>query len=110
MTGADITSGEALTIVLTVQSLLFAALSIAAVLGEETEYGRALPTDAFSLAMAIALVVSFLGLGAVAAWWDAFITPVPKNIGAWITAVSIPVATVAESAFAWWIALAQRDS
>lgn len=95
---------------LTVESLLFAALSVGVALAETTEFGRPLPTSAAFYAGSIAFVITLLAAGAGAAWFGAYTAPGPSGVQEIVAASAIAVGILAEVVFAWWIVLAVRDS
>lgn len=100
---------DALTTLLTVESLLFAALSICVALGQPTEFGRRLPTSPLAFSLTAAGAVTLIAFGAATAWINAYLDPCPATAEEWIEGIALGAGIVAQAVFAWWVALAMRD-
>jgi hypothetical protein len=101
---------DALVVLLTVETLLFAAFAVGAALGATTEFGRPLPTSMAAFGVAVSIVVTLVAAGALAAWSDAYIHHGIHNPYQAVEAAAILVGIVAEVVFAWWTTVALRGS
>lgn len=94
-------SANALTTLLTTESLLFAVFALTLSFGS-SPVARAVPTSAArQIATSAAAVLTFLGTGATVAWIDLFICPWPARFVQWFPAVAIAVGILAQPIFAW---------
>ena len=105
-----LSTADALMTLLTVESLLFTALSVGVALAGATEFGRNLPTSATFYAGSIAFVITLLAVGAGAAWLGAYADSWPSDGREVVAALAIAVGIVAEVVFAWWIVRAIKGS
>ena len=100
---------EALTILLTVEGLLLAALSISSALAGETKSGRQLVSSAFRFGLLTAMVISAVALGAASAWSQLFEGRLSDG-WAFLPSLALAIGIVAQPLFALWIALSLRGS
>jgi hypothetical protein len=97
---------QALTTLLTVESLIFAALGIGIAVTAAVPGGRSPYLVKGKLARRIALTLTAVAVGAGTAWWQVFMRPVhPHGFPAWSQAVGVAIAVVAQPYFAWRLAL-----
>lgn len=101
-------SGDSLTLILTVESLLFAVFAAAIGLSSVTSTPRRLLPEAKSLSVWAALVLTFLSASALVAWWYVFVDDGSWSVSALAGAAGLAVGIVALPAFAWSIARALR--
>jgi hypothetical protein len=108
MFGGDFTDANALASLLTVESLLFAALSVAVTLSNPGSRPRDLRVQPVTLGY---LAVGFLGLvafGAFMAWWSIFATDWPCSFRGSVIAGTLALAILGQPLFAWLIASGLR--
>lgn len=98
-------SADALSLLLTTEALLLAALTISVVLTEPSPSGRNPLVARGWLAIAVALAITAVATGAGAAWVDLFTHPWPVELTGGIEAVAVAVGIGGQPLFAWWIAL-----
>jgi len=92
---------DALTLLLTVESLLLAALAAAvALMGPQAAGGRPIAVGG-GLAALIAAAITMVAVGAGAAWSSLYITPGPRGLTAWIEAIALAVGIIAGPLFSW---------
>jgi hypothetical protein len=102
-TGVTLTFTEvnALTALLTTESLLFAAFGVAIGLGSSAAALTLQAPAARKLAVVSAVVLTFVGAGAMVAWTELFIVSAwPARFGEWFPVVAIAVGIVAQPTFA----------
>jgi hypothetical protein len=100
---------QALTTLLTVESLTFAAFGIGFAVTVPVMGGRTPYLSTGRLARAIAIVLTLVAASAATAWWEVFMQPTaPRGLFAWAQALGIVVALVAQPYFAWRVALGSR--
>jgi hypothetical protein len=100
---------QALTSLLTVESLTFAAFGIGIAVTAAVPGGRSAYLMQGKLARRIALCLTAVATGAGTAWWEVFVEPdAPTGFFAWSQAGGIAVAIVAQPYFAWRLALGVR--
>jgi hypothetical protein len=100
--------GEMLPLLLTTESLLFAALSAIVALSGETEFGRPLLTPPFGFGLTLAAAIWFASLGALVAWIDV-IGWTPTGASATVAAYALLVMILVEPLAAIWVAFALRN-
>jgi hypothetical protein len=96
---------DALTLLLTVESLLIAALAVAISLtGPKPAGGKPFVVKG-GLVLLIAFAITIVAAGAAAAWFALYVDVGPSGVEQWVEAVSLAVGIVAGAAFAWglWI-------
>jgi hypothetical protein len=104
------TAAQSLTLLLTTESLLFAALSISVTLSSPTLGGRGITRrDVFRLAAAVVTVLGFIAIAAGFAWWQIFGDNWPTGWLSRIEGIGIAVGIVAELGIAIVITKAVRD-
>lgn len=106
----QLSAGEALVVLLTVETLLIAVFTLAAAFAETTEFGRRLPTSVATFATLTAAAITVVGVGGLAAWSDAYVNGGIHNPYQAVEAIAILAGLMAEIAFAWWTAAGLRDS
>jgi hypothetical protein len=100
---------QALTDLLTVESLIFAALGIGVAVTAAVPGGRSPYLTQGKLARRIALTLTAVAVAAGTAWWQVFMRPVhPNGFFAWSQAVGVAIAVVAQPYFAWRLALGAK--
>jgi len=107
--GDQFTFANALATLLTTESLLFAALALAANLS--TPGGRRirdLPVSGEALGAASVAVLALVAVGAVTAWGNIFLSPFPGRLDEIVICVSLLVAIVAQPVLATLLALGLR--
>lgn len=95
------TSANALTTLLTTESLLFAVFALTLSLGTTPSARVALTSSGRRLGVCAATFLTFLAAGAAVAWGDLFLTAWPDRFAQWFPAVAIAAGVVAQPAFAW---------
>lgn len=95
------TSANALTTLLTTESLLFAAFSLSLSLPGSTAPREFLADRARVFGAAAALVLTVLAGGTVAAWVEVFAHPWIGHFGRCFPALTILVGALAQPTFAW---------
>jgi hypothetical protein len=103
-------AGEALVVLLTVESLLFAAFAVGAALTATSEFGRPLPTSGKTFAYLVFGAICLVAVGGAAAWTDAYLDHGVHSVYQAIEAAAILAGIVAQVAFAAWTAMALRHS
>jgi hypothetical protein len=102
---------QALTILLTVESLIFAALGISVAVTAAVPGGRSPYLAQGKLARRIALTLTAVAVAAGTAWWQVFMRPVrPDGFFAWAQALGVAIALVAEPYFAWRLAVGVKSA
>jgi hypothetical protein len=103
------TAANALATLLTTESLLFAALGLAATFSAVGGRRlRKLPVSGGALGGSAVLVLAIVAVGAVAAWSKIFLCPFPRAMGDIVIAVALLLAIVAQPAIAVLLALGLR--
>jgi hypothetical protein len=108
--GPQPSTGDALTVLLTAESLLFAAFAVGAALSEKTEFGRPLPTTGELFGKLVFAAIALVAVGGLAAWSDAYINHGIRSPYQGIEAAGILIGILAEVGFAGWTAAALRHS
>jgi len=108
MFGGEFTDANALASLLTVESLLFAALSIAASLSVPASRVRALPLPAQVLGLLAAGFLSIVAFGAAMAWWSIFAVDWPNSFRESTVAITLAIAILGQPVFAWGVACGLR--
>jgi hypothetical protein len=97
---------DSLTLLLTAETLLFAAFSVIMLLSSPVPGGRNIkPLTAWLVALAVASVLSFVALGAFLAWWQVFIDCWPKHWFARIEAIAAAAGIAVQPIIVgvlWW--------
>jgi hypothetical protein len=107
---AGLTHGQTLTTLLTVESLIFAALSVGITVTTPVTGGRSPYLATGRLARRIALTLSAVAFAAGLAWWQVFTEPYsPRGFFRWAEAAGVAVAIVAQPYFAWRLALGAKQ-
>jgi hypothetical protein len=101
---------DALVVLLTVETLLFAAFAVGAAFSETTEFGRSLPTSAETFARLAAAAITLVGIGGVAAWVDAYVHRGIHSAYDAIEAAAVLIGILSEMGLAWWTAAALKGS
>jgi len=94
-------SANALTTLLTTESLLFAVFALTLSFGSSSVARTVTTSAARQIAATAAGVLTFLGAGAAVAWVDLFVCPWPGRFAQWFPAVAIAVGILAQPVFAW---------
>jgi sterol desaturase/sphingolipid hydroxylase (fatty acid hydroxylase superfamily) len=102
------TDANALATLLTVEGLLFAAVSVALSLSNPGSRVRDTPIAPKTLGYLAATFLSLVAFGALMAWWTIFAVDWPCGFRNSVIALTIGIAIVGQPAFAWAIALGLR--
>lgn len=94
-------ASSALTTTLTTESLLFAVFSFTLSFGASSLPSVVVTDVARRLSIAIAFVLTVLGVGAMTAWVEVFVSSGTHGFGAWAPAVAIAVGALAQPVLAW---------
>jgi hypothetical protein len=100
----DYTDAMALSTLLTVESLLFAALSVAVGLSGPTAAVRNLQISPRALGMIVAAALGFVALGGFLCWTGIFLDSWPCDIRGALVALIIAGAIIGQPIVAWVIA------
>jgi hypothetical protein len=96
---------QILTILLTVESLIFAALGVGVAVTAAVPGGRSPYLATGTLARHIALALTGVAFAAGTACWQVFMRPThPHGFFAWSQAVGVAIAVVAQPYFGWRLA------
>lgn len=95
------TSTQALTTLLTTESLLFAVFSVALAFGSSGLTSVVSAGFARSMVKAVAVVLTVLGIGACTAWIEVFVGACTHGFTEWAPAFGIAVGVAAQPVFAW---------
>ncbi len=106
--GGDFTDANALASLLTVEGLLFAALSLAASLSTPGSRVRSLPVKAHHLGYIAAGFLTVVAVGAGAAWWTLFALDWPGTFRGDAVAIALAAAIIGQPALSWAAALGLR--
>jgi len=99
-------AAQALTALLTVESLIFAALGVGVAVTAAVPGGRSPYLASGKLARRIALALTAVAFAAGTAWWQVFMRPThPHGFFAWSEAIGVAIAVVAQPYFGWRLAL-----
>lgn len=101
---AGFTSVQAMTTLLTVESLVFAVASVAIALMFNVDLPVNPEKGARVLMIGSAVVVSVLALGALVAWADQFLDDFPSGIGRLVPVFCLALGILAQPVLAWTIA------
>jgi len=106
MFGGEFTDANALASLLTVESLLFAALSLAASLSVP---GKRVPAVSPQvLGFLAAGFLSIVAFGAAMAWWSIFAADWPNSFRSSAVAITLAIAILGQPVFAWGVAFGLR--
>jgi hypothetical protein len=103
-------SDKALTTLLTTESLLFAVFALTLSFGGNSLSSVVVVDVARKMALAVAAVLTILGIGAATAWVATFLgtDPSPHGFNEWCPAAAIAVGVVAQPIFAWFFVASLR--
>jgi len=105
----DPSPSTTLALLLTCESLLFAAFSITLAFGTGSLARTAVADLARKLAIAVSGILTVLGAGAVFAWADVFARSTsPSGLVSWCSAIAIVVGAVSQPLLAWTIIYAMQ--
>ncbi|HET9197130.1 MAG TPA: hypothetical protein VFN92_02605 [Solirubrobacterales bacterium] len=104
MFGGEFTDANALSALLTVESLLFATLSVAVSFSKPGSRIPNLPLAPQQLGYFAAGFISIIAFGALMAWWSIFTEPWPCEFRGSVIALAIGLAIIGQPIFAWAIA------
>ena len=96
---------DALTILLTSETLVFAALAVVVSFALPSTRVPNLPVSVPVLGFIAVAFVGVIGFGAFLAWWSTFVNHWPKHFQGEAIAVTIAVAVVGQPIFALLLAL-----
>jgi hypothetical protein len=102
------TSTNALTTLLTTESLLFAVFALALGLSGTQLARTTLASAARNMAVSAAAVLTALASGAIVAWGDLFLRDWPARFGLWFPAATIAIGILAQPVFAWVVVINLR--
>jgi hypothetical protein len=102
------TDSAALALLLTTESLLFAALSVSVTLAQPVAGGRPPFLARGRLGIVIALVLTVVAVGGLSAWLDVFSDPWPDGFRDIAVAVGLGAGIVGQALFAWVIVIFVR--
>lgn len=100
MQGQEITDPEALVILLTAESLIFAVLSAVIAFAQPGKRVPDLPASAFTLGVAAVVLLAFVAFGALMAWIGIYADSWPCSFRENAIAISIAIAIIAQPLFA----------
>jgi hypothetical protein len=103
------TDANALSSLLTVESLLFASLSVTVSISGRQRRVPDLPLKPSTLGYLAFALLSLVALGALMAWANIFLDPAPSSFRRWVIAAGLAAAIVAQPALAWAIARGLRN-
>lgn len=109
MFGGEFTDANALSTLLTIEGLLFAALSAALGLSNPGSRIRDLPIPAHALGYLAATFLSLVAFGALMAWWSIFAVDWPCSFRGASIAGTIAFAIVGQPVLAWIVARGLRE-
>lgn len=95
------TSANALTTLLTSESLLFAVFALTLSLGASTSAQVSLASAGRLIGIYAATLLTLLATGAAVAWGDVFLTDWPERFGQWFPAIVMAIGLAAQPVFAW---------
>lgn len=98
-----LSASDALPLLLTTESLLFAALGVSVALTAPAPGGRAPFVATGRLAGCIAFTLTLVAVGGAAAWLTVFTSPDAHGWGPWLRAGGIAAGIVLQPLFAWLI-------
>lgn len=104
MTPLKFTNSDALMALLTVESLVFAALGVAVSFSMPSNRIPHLSVKVWVLGYLAALFVSIVAFGALMAWWSIFVPHWPSGFRARTVATTLCLAIVGQPGLAWLIA------
>ena len=96
---------DELTLLLTVESLLFTSLSVVASLAEESHLGRMLAGGPRLFAGLASFVITLIGGAALGETWSIYAAAPLGGLSDWLTPVALGSGAVAEVLLGWWITL-----
>lgn len=95
------TSANALTTLVTTESLLFAVFALTFSFGGSPAARVMLVSSARRIGVCAAAVLTILAGGAAVAWGDLFLSNWPSRFGQWFPVVAIAAGVLAQPLFAW---------
>lgn len=99
--GSGLSHTQTLTVLLTVESLIFAALSVGITVTTPVAGGRSPYLAKGKLARNIAVVLTLVAGAAASAWWQVYFDPkAPHGFFAWVQTLGVAVAVIAQPYFA----------
>lgn len=104
MFGGEFTDANALSALLTVESLLFATLSVAVSFSKPGNRIPNLPVKPETLGHIAAAFISIIAFGALMAWWNIFVESWPCSFRGSVIALALGLAIVGQPLLAWAIA------
>lgn len=104
-----LSSSDALTALLTVETLLFAAFAVAAVFLTRREEGWDLPTSAASFGWFVAGSICVVAVGACASWVDVYITH-GLNLAQCVSGFCLLAGILAIASMSLWVAKAIKEN
>jgi Na+-transporting NADH:ubiquinone oxidoreductase subunit NqrB len=105
--GAGFTSVNALTTLLTVESLIFSSLSVATALGSSTSLARQARRASRFLVVSAASALTLVAVGAAAAWGELFLGHWPTRLGEQVPILCLAGGIIVQPGIAWVIAWLQ---
>ena len=97
----EFSSANALTSLLTTESLLFAVFGLTVSLGGSPAARIDLASPSRALAVVAACVLTLLALGAAVSWVDLFIGHWPGSFARWFPICTIALGIITQPMFAW---------
>lgn len=107
---SSFTYTDALTILVTVETLVFAALAVVVSFGLPSSRLPKLPISIFKLGLLAVGFVTAIAFGAFMAWWSIFIGHWPTHFQPEATAAAIAAAIVGQPGFAALLACGLRPA
>jgi hypothetical protein len=104
MVSTPFSQANALTALMTAESLLFAVFAVTLSIGAGPTAKQADMRFVRRLAVAAAAVLTLLGIGGLISWCDLFVAEWPGRLAEWAPLVALAVGIVAQPVFAWAIA------
>ncbi len=101
MFGGEFTDANALSALLTVESLLFATLGVAVSFSQPGQRVPNLPVKPQTLGLLACGFLSVVAFGAFMAWWNIFTNPWPCGFRSMVISCAIGIAIVGQPIFAW---------
>jgi hypothetical protein len=97
-------SADAMTTLLTVESLVFAVFSIALALISNLDLAVNAEKSARALTLVSSSLVTALGLGAIVAWGQSFLGEWPSGVATMFPLICIAAGVLMQPVLSWWIA------
>jgi hypothetical protein len=99
----QLTSGEQMVSLLTVETLAFAVFGLSLTFGESRMAKSTGVRAERRIAVAAAAIMSFLAAGAGVAWWYLYVGHWPSAFGSWFPVAMLGLGIVAQPLFAWGV-------